>query len=169
MAGGEREMQVDHFDPTLSASLRHRYSNLMLSTGHCNNQKNRFWPTLQEKRAGIRFLNPTREMDYGEHIFEDPETFELIGVTRAGRYHIDILDLNHDTFVFERKKRAEYIRLKRSAPALLHGQFAELQEMLGFIEDLMEIFIPEIPPPPLAPYSKVASANSGNPPNVPTD
>jgi hypothetical protein len=124
----------------------------MLSTGHCNNQKNRFWPTAQERRAGTRFLNPTKESDYGEHIFEDPQTFHLVGVTPAGRYHIDILDLNHDTFVFERRKRAEYIRLKRSAPAKLRGEFSDLREMLGFIEDLMEIFIPEIPPPSLEPF-----------------
>ncbi len=145
-------MQIDHFDSTLPASTRNRYPNLMLSTGHCNNQKNRFWPTRSERRAGIRFLNPTREMDYGEHIFENPTTFELVGVTPAGRYHIDILDLNHDTFVFERKKRAEYLRLKRTAPAKLRGAFTELKEMIGFIEDLMEIFIPEIPPPPLEPF-----------------
>ena len=40
------------------------------------------------KKLGVRFLNPTKEQDYGVHIFEDAVTHELVGASPAGRYHL---------------------------------------------------------------------------------
>jgi hypothetical protein len=148
MAGGERHMDIDHFDPTIAGAARNAYSNLMLATHHCNLKKREYWPTIAERRQGIRLLNPCEEMDYGVHLFEDPNTHELVGTTRAGRYHIDICDLNHPTFVFERKRRSEYLRLKKDCPALMDGAFEDIASMLTFVNDVMERFIPEIASPP---------------------
>jgi len=46
-------------------------------------------------------------VDYGKHIFEDPVTHQVFGVTPAGRYHVRHCDLNDDLYVAERRDRAE--------------------------------------------------------------
>jgi hypothetical protein len=149
MAGGVRHMEIDHFDPTLGKLARNAYSNLMLATRHCNNMKKDGWPLASQIALGIRLLNPTKEPDYGKHIFENPETHELIGITPAGRYHIDILDLNHETFVSERRDRAMYLKLwGATAPVTVLGHFDRLQGLLEILRRQFERFIPYIPPPP---------------------
>ena len=96
-------------------------------------------------------LNPSKETDYGEHLFENPETHELIGTTAAGRYHIDILDLNHETFLSERRDRAMYLKLwGATAPVRVLGQFDRLQDLLEILRRQFERFIPYSPPPPRA-------------------
>jgi len=147
IAGGESQMEVEHFDPTLTGDARNAYSNLMLATRHCNLRKRDYWPSQREAREGFRLLNPCREIDYGEHLFEDPVTHHLIGATRAGRYHIDVCDLNNETFVWERRQRSRFLGLKRESPALLAGSFSEIQEMLDFIAEIVGLLIPEIPIP----------------------
>ena len=141
-------MQVEHFNPKLKGKAKHRYSNLMLATGHCNNMKSDTWPTPAQMAQGIRFLNPTKETEYGVVIFEDSATHELVGTTPAARFHIDMLDLNAETFVWERKKRAKYNSLRTGASALLLGSFEELRELLEFVAEQMELMIPPIPAPP---------------------
>jgi hypothetical protein len=143
-------MEVDHFDPTLRGPARNKYSNLVLATRHCNNMKANGWPTAAQRLAGSRILNPTLEQDYGVHIFEDPIAHELVGATPEGRYHIDILDLNHETFVWERTKRAQYRMLRSSSPAMLAGAFTELRDLLAMANGHFETFIPDIPAPPIA-------------------
>jgi hypothetical protein len=143
-AGGERHMEIDHFDPTLTGAARNAYSNLMLATRHCNNMKRDAWPTATQSKMGYRLLNPTKEMDYGVDIFENPQTQELVSATPAGQYHIDMLDLNHETFVWERRKRAQYIHLMNSSPALLAGTFGELRDLMTFVREQIELLIPPI-------------------------
>ena len=77
LAGGPKAMEVDHFDPTLEGEERNAYSNLLLATRHCNLAKGDRWPNEEDRAAGIRFLNPCEEQDYGVHLFEDPVTNEL--------------------------------------------------------------------------------------------
>lgn len=150
-------MDIDHFDPTLTGTARHAYPNLMLATRHCNNMKRDAWPTVGERASGYRLLNPTKEMDYGSHIFEDPDNGELIGVTRAGRYHIDMLDLNHETFVWERRKRAHYRHLRDNSPAILAGSFEQLRELIEFVGEQINRLIPPIPAPPLSMTKEIRS------------
>jgi hypothetical protein len=153
IAGGLPQMEIDHFNPTLSGRARNAYANLMLSTRLCNNFKRDTWPLANQAEAGMRFLNPTMEMDYEEHLFEDPKTHELVGITPAGKYHIDALDLNNETFVWERATRAKYAK-RRASSAILTGSFAELRELLAFVSEYFELFIPAIPPPPKSPKRK---------------
>jgi len=70
-------------------------------------QKCDHWPTKTEASDGCRFLNPCEEMDYGEQIFEDPDTHRLVGTTPAAIWHIRICALNADPLVNEREKRAK--------------------------------------------------------------
>lgn len=101
-------MQIDHFNPNLPNHTRNRYENLFLATNHCNGHKRNFWPSKKERAAGIRFLNPCEEHDYGVHIFEDPKTFRVWSGTPAGRYHIRVLKLNAQHMIRERQMRHEF-------------------------------------------------------------
>lgn len=140
-------MEIDHFNPTLKRRARNAYSNLMLATRLCNNIKRDAWPAPSDIAIGARLLNPTVEMDYGEHIFEDPNTNELVAVSPEGSYHIDVLDLNNETFVWEREKRARYATLKREYAATLSGSFPELRDMLITVNEVFDLLIPFIPAP----------------------
>jgi len=145
-------MEVDHFDPYLPERLRHRYSNLYLASRHCNNSKRRHWPKRSQLQAGIRFLDCCREWDYGEHIFEDPETHRLNGVSPAGRYHVRICDLNAPHLVRERKERAQLRRLLTSSPAIIRNleKALELSNLLKLLNDIVDRLIPPIPAAPNA-------------------
>src|ERR1035441_6280578 len=48
-AGGPRNMQVDHFNPHLKKKVFQNYSNLFLSTSHCNGSKSDRWPTNKDR------------------------------------------------------------------------------------------------------------------------
>jgi hypothetical protein len=106
VAGGVGAMNIDHFDPRKKSNFLHRYDNLFWSSRECNGRKHQHWPTKEENRRGIRFLDCTRERDYGVHIFEDPITHEVWGATPAGVYHVRIMNLNASVFVRHRKLRA---------------------------------------------------------------
>lgn len=150
-SGGIRQMDVDHFDPTLKGSARNSYRNLMLATHHCNLKKGAIWTKPVADEAGpIKLLNPCEEQDYGKHLFEDPVTHELIAVTERGRLQIDIMDLNHDTFVRERRERADYFAARKSA-ALVTGSFSETISALRAADAVYARCIREIPPPPERP------------------
>jgi hypothetical protein len=141
-------MEVDHFDPTLVGKDRNTYDNAMLATKACNLSKSANWPSREDQKQGFRFLNPCKEQDYGKHIFEDPVTHELIGATTEGRYHIDMLDLNNPSYVWERKSRAAYLYARRNCFALLAGSYADINDALKFVDEMMDLYIPEIPAPP---------------------
>lgn len=115
-AGGLVTMEVDHFDPRRKNDLVQDYANLFLASRYCNNKKRNSWPTKTEAREGARFLNPCAEVDYGEQIFELPDSHIVVGVTPAAQWHIRKCGLNADHLVHERALRAKYRRLLESAP-----------------------------------------------------
>jgi hypothetical protein len=136
-------MEVDHFNPTLTGSRRHKYRNLMWSTRLCNNAKRDYWPNSADRKMGIRFLNPCEEWDYGKCIFENPLTHELIGKTPAARYHIRMLQLNHESFTSERKMRAQLVKYCRGK-IVLPGSWGEIQNQIKEIREMLETLIPPI-------------------------
>ena len=146
-AGGLKAMEIDHFNPHLKGKLIQQYANLFLATRHCNAAKGDAWPTRAEQRLGLRFLNPCVELDYGEHIFEDPVTHLLVGVTPAGRFHIRMLDLNADHFVAERRERTEIRQLLANAPFTLRTGRSpgSLADMVSALRKQVQEMIPELP------------------------
>lgn len=140
-ASGRRNMAVDHFNPHLKKLPIQEYSNLFLSTSQCNGSKSDRWPTNKERREfGWRFLDCTKEPDYGVHIFEDPDTHELVGATPAGRYHVRSCDLNAPQFILEREERTRYWNMIRSL-----GENPLEPEVVKLLKDTVEHLIPEIP------------------------
>lgn len=109
LAGGDSQMEVDHFDPRTKTKTRQSYFDYVLATAHCNGKK---WdyPLTGKPRRKIRgavpLINPCEERDYGLHIFEDPRSCRLWGATERGRTQIRQLDLNAPHFVEERRMRA---------------------------------------------------------------
>jgi len=145
---GERCMEVDHFDPTRKSKYRHLYGNLMLATRLCNNFKQHTWPSAQQQKSGMRFLDPTRELDYGVQIFEDPVTHKLVGVTPAARYHIRSLGLNDPSFVAERMDRTALAAILEKPIARIQATFEETIEAVQVLRERLRVMIPPIPPPP---------------------
>ncbi len=80
--GGEDGMTVDHFRPeSRYHDLRLAWANLYYACSVCNSQYKRDYPTLEEERAGKRFVDPCEE-DYDDHfrLVPDPVTGALCRV-----------------------------------------------------------------------------------------
>lgn len=146
-------LEVDHFNPRLKSKHQQSYTNLMPAFGECNRTKGMTWPSHADLASGLRFLDPTKEIDYGVHIFEEPDTHQLKGVTPAGRYHIRVLGLNSKYLVERRRLRSHFRRLVSSPEIFLPGWVDPIsgkncQESLqAFISHVAKL-IPDIPPPP---------------------
>jgi hypothetical protein len=139
-------MDIDHHNPKLKAPERNRYDNLFLSTRHCNGKKGDRWPTQKQKDLYIRFLNPCTERDYGVHLFEDPETFEIWGATRAGKYHVRMLDLNADHLIRERQRRNELRKLAENKAIFeAIGVGSSTLKSLRALQKEIEEMIPPLP------------------------
>ena len=141
-------MEVDHFDPRRKKDLIQDYGNLFLASRHCNRKKSDHWPNKDEAAAGCRFLNPCKEMDYGEQIFEDPQTHRLVGTTPAAIWHIRMCGLNAEHLTDERAKRAEYWKLLDKTAFSVRAGFEAVQEPIRKFRGEVELMIHEIPPPP---------------------
>jgi hypothetical protein len=145
-AGGLKCMEIDHFDPRKKEDFIQRYENLFLATRHCNGAKFKFWPGGAEQALGLRYLNPCREQDYGVHIFEEPKTHRLVGVTPAGRFHVRMCDLNADHFIAERRERAEIWELLHTAVTVKRNQMPQMAgELAEALRKQAEQMIPEFP------------------------
>lgn len=139
-------MEIDHFDPRKKEDFIQQYENLFWATRHCNGAKWKYWPSAGDQALGLRFLNPCKEQDYGEHIFEDPKTHWLVGATPAGRYHIRVCDLNADHFIAERQERAEIWELLRTAMTVKRNQMPQLTaDLAEALRKQAETMIPEFP------------------------
>lgn len=152
-AGGAMGIHIDHFDPTLTGRRRHAYKNLFPSAGSCNVIKNDNWPTREQSRQGMRFLNPCEEHDYGEHIFEN-EFGYLVATSVEGFYHIVNMGLNDDHFVENRKERSELLKrldfdiliLKESR--LSSDEVEALKRVIETLKARLLKCIPQIDPSP---------------------
>jgi hypothetical protein len=87
-------------------------------------------------------------MDYGIHLFEDPQTHNLVGVTPAGRYHIIACDLNADHLVTERRERSllRDLLIRTSVIVKPTANLASLHANLKLLRSIVERMIPPIPP-----------------------
>jgi hypothetical protein len=146
----QKEMHVDHHNPKLKR--KSRYENLFPAYGPCNESKSDHWPTDAQMAEGIRFLNPCRETDYNEQVFEDPDTHELVGTTVAARYHILMLDLNSHNLVEHRRERAiltKAINIPVMSRSGDPNDDATLLVIIRSFTDLLKLKIPAIKPPPV--------------------
>ena len=149
----EKDIQVDHFDPRRKNDHIQRYGNLFPADARCNRAKGDTWPTAAQRAKGLRFLNCCEEVDYGEVIFEAPETHLLVGTTPAARYHIETIQLNWWELVRMRKERAQRIaildeakELERTNPDAVADP--NIRRMMDLAQEIVDRSIPSIPPPP---------------------
>ncbi|MCL2877105.1 MAG: HNH endonuclease [Betaproteobacteria bacterium] len=146
---GDREIEIDHFNPQQKKDRIQNYQNLFLADRSCNGKKDDNWPSKEDTRKGLRFLNCCEEQDYGVHIFEDTVTHELIGVTPAAVYHIETIDLNAPHLVGERQRRAEIRKLLKKKKGWLKVEnFDCAYQSWVMLEKFADDMIPPIPTPP---------------------
>jgi hypothetical protein len=145
-AGGLKCMEIDHFDPRTKDDFLQQYSNLFLATRHCNGAKSKVWPNAADRALGLRYLNPCKEQDYGEHIFEDPQTHRLVGITPAGRYHVRMCDLNAEHLIAERRERTEIWEVLHTAVTVKRNRVPQMAaDMAEALRKQAEKMIPKIP------------------------
>lgn len=167
--GGESCLDIDHFDPTLKLPARNAYSNLLLASRYCNGKKGQKWESVAKRNAGLRFLNPCEEIDYGHHLFEDPETFLIWGATPEGRYHVRMLDLNAGHLVTERRRRCALRRLQKQTQSIttLGDTKIVLAGVRAFMLEVDEMILDfpqrKAPPPPSPPNFQPGTPTANSP------
>src|SRR3972149_6059979 len=139
---GDTQMHGNHYNP--NHKKRSPYSNLFPAYALCNMAKGDTWPTDDQHRRGIRFLNPCTETDYNHQIFEDPETHELVATTPAADYHIEMLDLNHPALVRQRMERTVFANIVNT-PALCKPRThdATAAAIVGVVLEILDTKIPK--------------------------
>lgn len=148
---GKETIEVEHFDPRkIDGKKNHKYDNLLPAFGPCNRSKSGKWPSPEAAAQGVRFLNPTVERDYGVHLFEDPGSHKIVGVTPAGKYHVRQLALNTEYLIRKRKNRS-MAKVVREQIGLIQGLSVYTEAQLRVILGDAESAIPEIDPPPELP------------------
>ena len=126
-------MEVDHFKPKGRpefAHLEHEWTNLYYCCRICNQHKSNRWPTDQQMREGLRFVDPCEE-DPDEHFRlclhpRHDELCWLTPLTPAARYTIEKIRLNRD----------QLIQIRRSLAAEEREEQDRLLEITRLIECL---------------------------------
>jgi hypothetical protein len=119
----------------------------MVATHLSNMAKKDIWPSLSDRRKGIRFRNPCKEQDYETHLFEDPTSHRIVSSTPAGRFHIVACNLNDESYVWERTSRAN-LRAQIPQPRIFPMPPEEISHLASEVSRLVEVMIPPIPVPP---------------------
>ena len=94
-------------------------------------------------------INPCQEIDYGNHIFEDPNSHLLWGANATGRWHIRQLKLNAPHLVRERTTRTK-LRLLWENPELqplraTGDSFSAMADQLDTLRRIIEEGITQWP------------------------
>ena len=140
--GGLEGMTVDHFlDQKRHSKLKLAWTNLYYACAVCNSHYKKDYPTEEEERAGLRFVDPCKE-DPDNHfcMVRDPKTRELCqvqGLSEAANYTIWRLHLNSRRALrdFWRELDAHYSTYPTDTEALeaeLHAASAAHPEWLPY-------------------------------------
>ena len=104
--------EINHRKPLhLFPNLRNAYDNLYRSCRKCNAVKSGLWPSENQIRRGLRFLDPCTE-DHDDHRRTQPDG-SLVPTTLTGRYTIRHVCLDRPTltefrrFLWHIQERAE--------------------------------------------------------------
>jgi hypothetical protein len=125
-AGGQ--LTVDHYQPR-AADGADELSNLVYACLRCNLYKGDYWPTPEQRAAGLFILHP-HEHELAQHLFENELTGELEPLTPTGAFHLGLLQLNRQELVAH--------RVERRAVAVLRQQVASLRERLAQREQAIQ-------------------------------
>ena len=144
--------KIDHHFPTSKGGPWTDYENLFLSCDRCNHHKHDWWPSPEEQKAGARFLNCCREVDYGEQLFED-DNGEIIPRGATAIYHRRMLKLNRPDLVRQRFTRRKLLQELEENLFQIETEFDEQSRKLvlmkiDYLKLLLEDLIPKIPPQP---------------------
>lgn len=145
---GESQVEVDHHDSRLKRLSP--YHNLFPAYALCNRAKSDR-PDDEDRRNGMRLLNPCEEQDYDAQIFEDPQSHLLVATTAEADYHIEILDLNNPALVEQRRERAVLEKLKGMRVQFKPSRSISSPEaavQAAAFTSLLKYKIPPIKPPP---------------------
>jgi hypothetical protein len=156
-ATSEHNMEVDHRDPTIRGKKLHAYGNLYPAFSLCNNSKSGVWPTKNDLKERRRYLDCCKEQDYGNHLFEDVASGEILTVSKEGVFHVENLDLNNDWLKTRRRERTEDKKILETMKALAPQVSGELRREaerdIATLTERLKKAIPEIAP---LPYGGIA-------------
>jgi hypothetical protein len=154
--GGDEAFDIDHFHPSAKGGSFTDYRNLYLACRQCNKHKWDFWPGKLEREHGVRFLDCTKELDYGYYVFETADGYVVPKATsKAAIYHCRILKLNRADLLRSRRKRTALLAHLKDKDRLSRINFTveQVDQLTKDIDELMQLInhlIPEIPAPDIS-------------------
>jgi hypothetical protein len=98
LAGGTENFELDHFRPRAAfPDLVNDFYNIYYACHPCNHIKLAKWPSQEMETLGYSFVDLCID-DFDKHFKMLPDG-EWQGITSAGRYTIDALNLNRQHLV----------------------------------------------------------------------
>lgn len=145
--------EIEHFKPeSIFPHIRCSYANLFWACQLCNRAKGDSWPSTDELALGYRFLDPLTDA-WSTHVLLEGDVLE--GLTEAGEYTKDEVDLNSPIHRKRRGERAEIARRANVLEAVLsqleprassNGSQADLLELAAIREELAKLRERSTPP-----------------------
>jgi hypothetical protein len=145
-------MEVDHYDPTIKNKKRNAYKNLYPAVSQCNNYKRARWPAKKQLEQRLRFLDPCKETDYDNHIFEHQPTGVLLPVSPEAVYHVENCNLNSAWLSQKRRMRTA----NRDAVVAFEELQARGFDVASELAQLKSLFKEDIPPIKALPPGEIA-------------
>ncbi len=115
--GRSDAMEIEHFRPGSRPEFKHlekAWPNLYYSCRLCNGHKGCRWPTEEEERHGLRFVDPCAE-DPEDHFrlcrhSQHGDLCRVTSSTAAGQYTIERIGLNREQLIQIRRDIAHQER-----------------------------------------------------------
>jgi hypothetical protein len=106
--------EIDHHRPeSRFKAFIYRYDNLIWACRLCNRAKRDAWPTRDEERNGIVFLDPVRD-PLGKHLVIEDTTVTVLNESRPGHYFVETIHLNSQAHRERRRRRAVFEMMFRN-------------------------------------------------------
>ena len=129
------ELTVDHFRPT-SRGGDESLDNLVYACPRCNLLKGDFYPSDEERAAGLRVLHPLSD-DLLQHISFSSSTGRLTPLSLTGKFHIHVLQLNRQPLVVHRIRKRILVDLIQGQE-LFASQSDDLEGALHFARSYLD-------------------------------
>lgn len=129
------ELEVEHFHPR-SKGGSDDIDNLIYSCSACNRFKANYWPTADAPHH-LHLLHPLHD-DHQTHV-DLLDDGRLTGLTKRGRFHIEILHLNRPQLVILRLRRIQQKQLQQQLQQLYLSQISYQERIKQLEAEVMHL------------------------------
>lgn len=129
---GEDNFGVEHYKPkSIFPELERVWGNLFYACNPCNRRKGNYWPEISKKFVP----NPCDHVMFSHMKFDGAD---VIGKSEAGRFTIELLDLNDKDIIEYRENVIGLIEMCLKELENIEGLITKIEDKIKLTESLKE-------------------------------